>query len=182
MTKRTLSVTGASVLALGLAAFAVNPAVAQDTNSGKSTTEQISEVANDVAKQAGDAMGVAAKEGQAFVERVAVSAGEAIKESLTVSDSVEGPNVSANDVIEATVFGSDGEKLAVVNDIILTPDGQVENIVLSFGGFFGIGDKLIAVSPDQITIETAEDRSMAARTDLSKADMENADAFEYATN
>lgn len=190
MINRTLTMAGVSFLALSLA-LATNPtAIAQEAQPEKSTSDQVAEiaseagqtaekVASDVADQAGKVAGAAATEGQALVESAALSAGEAIKESLTVSDSVDGPNVSANDLIEATVYGPDGKKLAMVNDLIISPDGQVQSVVLSFGGFFGIGDKLIAVTPDRVTIETAEDRSMAARTELTKADMETADTFAY---
>ncbi len=54
----------------------------------------------------------------------------------------------ASDFMDASVKGSDGEDLGSVKDIIISSDGQARYIVLSKGGFLGIGGDLIPVPFD----------------------------------
>jgi len=179
-----LAIAGAVALALSVPSAAI--AQSEGHESGQSVSDQAAEMAKEaasgVADKAGEAAEVAAARGQEIAEKAADSAEEAIKEGLTASDSVEGSALSATDIIEATVRGSDGGKLATIYDIILSEDGRVSEYILSFGGYFGIGDRLVAVTLDHLTIGTKEDRSLDIRTDLSKQDLENADTFEYGAN
>ena len=47
-----------------------------------------------------------------------------------------------------------GEKLGKVEEFMLDlPSGRVAYVVLSFGGFLGMGDKLFAVPPSALTID-----------------------------
>jgi sporulation protein YlmC with PRC-barrel domain len=50
--------------------------------------------------------------------------------------------------------GDDAETIGDVNDLVLSPEGQIEAIVIGVGGFLGIGEKDVAV--DYSTIEWAE--------------------------
>lgn len=51
----------------------------------------------------------------------------------------------ASDLIGAPVTDRKGDELARADDLILDAGGEVTGVVLSLGGFMGIGDKLVAV-------------------------------------
>jgi sporulation protein YlmC with PRC-barrel domain len=67
------------------------------------------------------------------------------------------------------------EKLGDVKDIVLDlPSGKISYVVLSVGGFLGIGDKLIAVPPSAFTISAADDSLVL---DADKAKIQSAPGF-----
>lgn len=55
-------------------------------------------------------------------------------------------SVSAEEMLGKTVVGSDGEEIGEVEDVIMdSGSGQARQLVISSGGFLGIGEKQIAV-------------------------------------
>lgn len=64
------------------------------------------------------------------------------------------------------------EQIGQINEIILSNDGQVRAIVISVGGFLGVGEQDIAVTMDQVSFSTdAEDNSQVYVTVNIGADM-----------
>lgn len=54
----------------------------------------------------------------------------------------------ASNVIGKAVYngtGEDAKKIGSVNDLVLSPDGQVQALVIGVGGFLGIGQKDVAI-------------------------------------
>ncbi len=48
-------------------------------------------------------------------------------------------------IVGAKVYNNANENIGSVEDIVLKPDGSMDEVVLSVGGFLGIGDKYVAV-------------------------------------
>ncbi|HET9914176.1 MAG TPA: PRC-barrel domain-containing protein [Anaerolineales bacterium] len=54
--------------------------------------------------------------------------------------------LSATSIIGTRVVNTAGEPLGNIKELMIDPDdGQVAYVVLSFGGFLGVGDKLFAI-------------------------------------
>ncbi len=69
--------------------------------------------------------------------------------------------MGANTLIGNDVFNEDHEKLGDIKEIMLhVHSGRVGYAVLSFGGFFGLGDKLFAVPWAALTLDTVNKRFM----------------------
>lgn len=69
-----------------------------------------------------------------------------------------------------------GENLGKVEELMVDlPAGRVAYVVLSFGGFLGMGDKLFAVPPSAFTIDRAE-RCLVLNVD--KERLKNAPGFD----
>jgi sporulation protein YlmC with PRC-barrel domain len=80
---------------------------------------------------------------------------------------------NASDFMRSRVYNMNGERIGDVNDIVID-DGRVTAIVLGVGGFLGIGEKEVSMSPDQVkrmvhsdgeayfTVNTTKDQLMAA--------------------
>ncbi|CAN5298900.1 hypothetical protein BH24PSE2_BH24PSE2_23320 [soil metagenome] len=64
------------------------------------------------------------------------------------------PGIMRTSSIEGSVIrSSDGGKLGTIEDVVLTPgSGQVAYVAMSYGGFLGIGTKLIAVPWDALRV------------------------------
>ncbi|HEY0832979.1 MAG TPA: PRC-barrel domain-containing protein [Azospirillum sp.] len=85
---------------------------------------------------------------------------------------------SADKMLGKNVYGSDGEKLGEVEDIILDgANGKAKHLVISSGGFLGIGEKQVAVEFDQAKWNAAEDRLELST--LTQADVKGLAEFKY---
>ncbi|EWY41302.1 hypothetical protein N825_27530 [Skermanella stibiiresistens SB22] len=136
---------------------------------GTSTTEPSSPTANPPAVAAPSAMDTAPMTGE--------SANSALSTTGSTMD-----QASAEDLIGKDVMGSDGEKIGSVQDVILDPtSGSAEQVVISSGGFLGIGAKQIAVNYGQVKVQADadgdEDHLTVSR--MTQADVEGMPEFEY---
>lgn len=81
--------------------------------------------------------------------------------------------LAASDIIDAEVVGINDESLGSVSDVILAADGQsVSYVLISHGGFLGMGDKLIPVSMKSLRVVDTDDLTFllpVTEEELSKA-------------
>lgn len=61
-------------------------------------------------------------------------------------------SVSAETLIGKSVSDANGEKVAEVKDIVLTPSGFVEAFVFEVGGILDLGEKNVLVYPDEVAL------------------------------
>ena len=84
--------------------------------------------------------------------------------------------LSASSLASHSVKNKLGEDLGSVKEIMIdTPSGRVAYAVLSFGGFFGFGDKLFAIPWEVLTVD--DDRKCLV-LDADKATLEKAPGFD----
>jgi sporulation protein YlmC with PRC-barrel domain len=115
----------------------------------------------------------------------------------TAREGVAGNNTGANDTTEDTTTSRDrrrrrvlsagtlagdrirntaGEDLGKVEEIMIdVASGRVAYVVLSFGGFLGIGDKLFAVPWDSLRVDEGEHQFVL---EVDKQTLENAPGFD----
>lgn len=65
--------------------------------------------------------------------------------------------LTADKLEGARVYGPNDEDVGEVNRLILDNNGQVQRVVLDVGGFLGMGERQIAVTPDELNIVRTED-------------------------
>ncbi|MCL5974782.1 MAG: PRC-barrel domain-containing protein [Gammaproteobacteria bacterium] len=84
--------------------------------------------------------------------------------------------LSASSLEGDKVKNTQGEDLGNVKDIMInTEGGQVQYYVLSFGGILGMGDKLFAIPPQAIAVDT-QNKCLILNVDKEK--LENAPGFD----
>jgi sporulation protein YlmC with PRC-barrel domain len=82
----------------------------------------------------------------------------------------------ASDVIGKKVLNNQGEKLGKVEDLALDVEsGRIVQVILSTGGFIGIGDTLTAVPPGALHCDAAH---KVLRLDVDKEKLTSAPKFE----
>ena len=89
---------------------------------------------------------------------------------------------SAEGLMGKNVVGSDGEKLGSVEDVIVDPaSGEAKQLVISSGGFLGVGAKQIAVdfSQAQVGMDDDGDDPEIKLNGITQADVEGMPEFEY---
>jgi hypothetical protein len=74
-------------------------------------------------------------------------------------------------------MGSDDKKVGDISDLLFTKDGKVEAILISVGGFLGVGAKEIALAPSQIQLHE-ENGSWKAKVSMNKDQLKDAPNFE----
>lgn len=83
---------------------------------------------------------------------------------------------SASTIAGQKIYNAKKETLGKVEDVVLDLDaGKVAYVVLSFGGFLGIGDKLFAVPLQALTADSKEE---CFHLDITKEKLENAPGFD----
>lgn len=85
---------------------------------------------------------------------------------------------SAEQMLGKSVVGQDGNDIGEVEDVILDPtSGQARQLVISSGGFLGIGEKQIAVDFNQAKWNEADKEVQLSG--LTREDVRNMAEFEY---
>lgn len=89
-----------------------------------------------------------------------------------------GQLASAEQMLGKSVVGQDGNEIGEVEDVILDPtSGEARQLVISSGGFLGIGQKQIAVDFNQATWNQANEEVQLSG--LTREDVGNMADFEY---
>ena len=84
--------------------------------------------------------------------------------------------MGANTLVGDHVYNHEGEDIGDIKEIMLDMrSGKVRYAVLSFGGFFGMGDKLFAVPWPALTLDTKNKRFLLK---VEKDILENAPGFD----
>lgn len=84
--------------------------------------------------------------------------------------------LSSSTLMHNDVVNLKGEGLGEIKDFMIdTENGRVVYAVLSFGGLWGLGDKLFALPMDALRVDTKNERFV---TDLRKDQLENAPGFD----
>lgn len=99
--------------------------------------------------------------------------------TFTLSPSIAARDKSgvlkASNLIGAKVQDTEGNKLGDIKDLVIDPlEGDIEYVVLDFGGFLGIGDKYFAVPWEAMRLSENQKYLVL---DVSKKDLKHAPGF-----
>lgn len=84
--------------------------------------------------------------------------------------------VKATGIIGTDVVNSKGENLGSIKEIVIAPgSGKVAYVVVSFGGFFGLGEKLFAIPFSSFVYSPTHEQYVI---DVSKEQLEASNGFE----
>ncbi len=93
-----------------------------------------------------------------------------------IDDAAIASSARASKIIDATIYKG-ATSIGKIDDVLVDFDhGAVSAVVLSVGGFLGIGDKLVAVPSNQIKVSP----EAKFTTDLTKDQLSNAPALDPA--
>ncbi|NJN27037.1 MAG: PRC-barrel domain containing protein [Cyclobacteriaceae bacterium] len=85
-------------------------------------------------------------------------------------------NLSASSINGTSVVNNQGENLGNIKELMIdTNSGQISYVVLSFGGFLGLGDKYFAMPWEAFTIDTDKEEFIL---NVSKEKLEDAPGFD----
>lgn len=64
---------------------------------------------------------------------------------------VEAYGITVDDLEDMDIMDASGEEVGEVEEVLMTPDGQITAVSAEVGGFLGIGDKEVVVELDRLT-------------------------------
>ena len=70
----------------------------------------------------------------------------------------------------ATVYNDQGNNIGTVNDMLLDSQGNVSNVVLSVGGFLGMGTRYVEVPFSKLKFEPSKGNNATAGTAVKNGD------------
>lgn len=89
--------------------------------------------------------------------------------------------MQASDLIGTELKTSGDESVGEIGDLIIDQDGQVVAVVVSVGGFLGMGEKHVAIGWDDVQMSNSPDDE-AMRVDTTRDELESAPAYEKQDN
>jgi sporulation protein YlmC with PRC-barrel domain len=100
--------------------------------------------------------------------------------AATAATALGSGDYRGSDLIGAPVLDSTGEKIAQIDDLVLSTRDNKIHAVLSVGGVAGIGSKLVSVPLADLKIVTAEDPdSLTVRVETTADQLESKPEFHY---
>lgn len=84
-----------------------------------------------------------------------------------------GGDVSGSGIVRASVRNPAGESIGSVEEVLLTADGTVKSVIVSVGGFLGVGSKRVAMQWKDFKIWQDKD-TLTLVTEATKADLKSA--------
>jgi sporulation protein YlmC with PRC-barrel domain len=101
--------------------------------------------------------------------------------SVQIMNSVPAQSVTVTDWYKQSVYDPSNSKVGEIMDVLLSPDGKVNALIVGVGGFLGIGEKDVAVPFSAIKHET-RDGKVYLTLDTTKDALKAAPGLKYDRN
>ncbi len=86
-------------------------------------------------------------------------------------------DMSAQDVLGATVYGPDGNNVGEVADLQIGPDKKIDRMIVDVGGFLGMGVHTVALPVDEVKMASV-DGEQRITVDATKDELKAMPAYE----
>jgi sporulation protein YlmC with PRC-barrel domain len=93
---------------------------------------------------------------------------------------VPGDDDLSSKVVGLDIYNSDNKDIGTIKDIALNPSGRAAAYIVSVGGFLGIGDHYVAVSPAAVKVSYNDsDKKWHATMNATAEQLKAAPEFKY---
>lgn len=89
--------------------------------------------------------------------------------------------IRAENLTGTSVYGANEEDIGEIGDVVLTPEGEVDAVIIDVGGFLGIGEKEVAVGIDNLSFMTDENGDLYLYTEFTQEELEAQPEYDEAT-
>lgn len=81
--------------------------------------------------------------------------------------------LTAEDMQDANVYDANNDDIASVSEVVLSADGQIDQVIVDVGGFLGLGAKPVAVSFDDLTLwQNADNTDLRIYLPMTREELE----------
>jgi sporulation protein YlmC with PRC-barrel domain len=85
--------------------------------------------------------------------------------------------LTAEELIGTNVYGPDNQHIGTIGDLVLAEDGNIDALIIDFGGFLGIGVKEVAVGFDDLSFYADANNNRSLVLNVTREQMDQAVAF-----
>jgi sporulation protein YlmC with PRC-barrel domain len=107
-----------------------------------------------------------------------IAGGVAFAQTSKIMSSIPTQSVTVTDWYKQSVYDPAKSKIGEITDVLLSPDGKVNALIIGVGGFLGIGEKDVAVPFDAVMHET-RDGKVYLTLDTTKDALKGAPGLKY---
>lgn len=93
---------------------------------------------------------------------------------------IDASKISADQLLNTTVYGADNTNVGEIGDVLLSADGKVDAVVIDVGGFLGIGEKPVAIAFSDFTIAEDQNGSLLLQTAFTREQLDAAPTYDEA--
>ncbi len=94
---------------------------------------------------------------------------------------VQPADVMSSKLIGANVYNAKNESIGEIEDLAIDNGKTVRSVIISVGGFLGIGERYVAVDPAAVTLmRDASGGNLRAMVNPTSEQLKNAPTFRYA--
>ncbi|SDB15703.1 PRC-barrel domain-containing protein [Bauldia litoralis] len=86
--------------------------------------------------------------------------------------------ISVENLIDTTVYSSDGENVGEVSDVLLAEGGEIDAVVIDVGGFLGIGEKPVAIGYSDLAITMDQNENLILKTAFTRDQLDAAPEYD----
>jgi sporulation protein YlmC with PRC-barrel domain len=101
--------------------------------------------------------------------------------SVQIMNSIPAQSVTVTDWYKQSVYDPSNSKIGEIMDVLLSPDGKVNALIVGVGGFLGMGEKDVAVPFSALKHET-RDGKVYLTLDTTKDALKSAPGLKYDRN
>lgn len=88
-------------------------------------------------------------------------------------------DVRASKLMGTNVYNLKDENIGEVSDLVIDNGKTIKAVVVSVGGFLGMGERNVAISPASVVLNEQRDGSFRLVVNTTKDDLKNAAPFEF---
>jgi sporulation protein YlmC with PRC-barrel domain len=92
---------------------------------------------------------------------------------------VQPADVMAYDLLGTDVYNNQDENIGEIEDMVIDNGKTVSALIISVGGFLGMGERYVAVDPSTVTLVPEDDNDMRAIVNTNRDDLKGAPTFKY---
>jgi len=112
-----------------------------------------------------------------------IAAGAVLASSVAFADpsimtSVPSSSLTVTDWYKQDVYDPNNNKIGAVSDVLVSPDGRINVLIIGVGGFLGVGEKDVAVNFEAVKPLKKNDKTYLTMK-ATKDELKAAPGFKY---
>jgi hypothetical protein len=84
---------------------------------------------------------------------------------------VEPTAVSVDDLKGANVYDANHENVASIDEVLVSPEGNIERVLLDVGGWLGIGARTVAIDMDKLEVHRGRDGDVRVYVNMTEEEL-----------
>ena len=118
----------------------------------------------------------AVKPGTVYSYDEAVKTNPTLEERTTPAAGTVG--IAASRLVGAKVTNANGDSIGEIHEILLSPEGEADALLIDVGGFLGMGEHTVAMKWTDVSIRPEDNDTLVVATDMTKEQLQALPEYE----